>query len=573
MHTPRELHTCDTVITRLRRWVTERPDRPVFSFLPRGEGDAITWTFEELDGAARQVARVLKDTVPPGARVLLVHPPGLEFFAAFFGCLYAGAIAVPVPVLRANSGIEPLERVARDCGAAVALTTAAVLDRLRPRLEASDILNALDWRTHGEGQALDASEIADPDPSTVAYLQYTSGSTRTPRGVMITHANLTHNLQAIGHGPGSSPDTIAVCWLPLYHDMGLVGCLEVAYAGGHTILLPPLHALQRPARWLEAISRFRAVRSGGPDFFYDLCARTIRDEERTRLDLSCWEVAVSGAETVRADTIDRFVEVFGPVGFRRSTFRPAYGLAESTVYVTGTAASGPRIETVSRASLARGVAVVVPADDPDGRPLVSCGRPGREQHVIIVDPVRREPLPPGHVGEIWTRGPSVAAGYWARPDETRETFDGRLAPENDGPYLRTGDLGFVLDDELFVTGRLKDVIIIRGANHAAEDIEATATAAHPDLAGERCAAVALDIDGEERLVVVHEMRRPPRGESASAIVQRVREAVIGEHGIDPARILLVPRGAIPRTTSGKVRRQACRELVQNGTLREGPHDD
>lgn len=569
-----------SLVGRLRELAADAPDRPVCTFLPRGEGEGITWSFAQLDAQARRIATRLHEHPATGVRVLLVHPPGLEFLAAFVGCLYAGAVAVPVPFAGRGGSTELLARLAEDCDAAVALTTPGILERFRRGIRGHSPLNRLRW-IDGPDEDGTSSEIdagldlgTDPDPSALAYLQYTSGSTGTPRGVMVSHRNLAHNLRAISHGAGSRTDTVAVCWLPLFHDMGLVGCLEVASAGGHTVLMPPLHALQRPRRWLHAMTRYRASRSGAPNFFYDLCVRTVSDQDRAGLDLRCWDVAVNGGEPVRAETIDRFVEAFGPVGFRRSAFRPSYGLAESTVYVAGAPArTEPVTQAYDAASLTRGLAIPVPPDTPCSRTLVGCGHPHSDQEVVIADPVSGAGVQPeGHIGEIWTRGDSVAQGYWGRPQDTEEIF-GATLPNQAPRYLRTGDLGFILNGELFVTGRLKDLIIIRGTNHAPEDIERTAGAAHRALAGERSAALSMEIDGEEQLVIVHELRRRPPGEAqVTEIWSRVCEAVIAEHGIRPARIVLTGRGTIPRTTSGKVRRQACRELLHTGAI-EGFHDD
>ncbi len=566
MEAPGQPSQGETIVERLASLARHAPNRPAYTFLPRGEGDGTTWSFADLHRQARRVATHLHG-LSPGSRVLLVHPPGLEFLAAFFGCLQAGVIAVPVCPPRANQAFEGLERIALDSDACAALTTTAMRDRLAGPIAESAVLARMAWLT-ADASAGAADDSPRHSLDAVAYLQYTSGSTGTPKGVMVTHGNVVHNFQAIAEGGGSSPATVAVCWLPLFHDMGLVGSLEVGYAGGHTILLPPLHVLQRPVRWLDAITRFRAERSGSPNFFYDLCARTVTDAERERLDLSSWEVAVNGAEQVRPETLDRFVEAFGPVGFRRAVFRPSYGLAESTVYVTGVRKEPePVVRCFSGSALTGGCARLVDVDAPDSRRLVGCGRPPRGSSIVIVDPRTREALSDGKIGEIWTRGASVAAGYWARPDESRQVFAVALAGGGDERYLRTGDLGFVFEEDLFVTGRLKDLIIIRGSNHDPGDIERTMNRAHRDLEGELGAAFSIENDGEERLAVVHELRRRPRSDDeAAALVGRIREAIIAGHGIRPYVLLLVKRGTIPRTTSGKVRRHSCREKLASGSF-------
>jgi acyl-CoA synthetase (AMP-forming)/AMP-acid ligase II len=403
------------------------------------------------------------------------------------------------------------------------------------------------------------------DSGAVAFLQYTSGSTASPKGVTITHGNLMVNVRMIRQAFDLSEAPVGVGWLPLFHDMGLVGnVLGTAYVGGHLVLMPPAAFLQRPARWLEAVARYRATVSGGPDFAYDLCARKVTPAERAGLDLSGWAVAFTGAEPVRPETLDRFTSAFGTCGFRRKAFFPCYGLAEATLLVTaGPAASGPRVLAVSRRALEQDRVSEAGAE---ARSVVSCGGPAEGGRVAIVDPSTSTPCPTGRVGEVWVGGSHVAAGYWEKPAETEVTLRAHLADTGEGPFLRTGDLGFLRDGELFVTGRLKDLIIIRGANHYPEDLEVTAGRSHPALRPQGGAAFAVEAAGEVRVVVAHEVERGAERSDLGPVLRAVRRTVTEEHDVAVHAVLLLRAGAIPRTSSGKVRRHACAAAFAAGEL-------
>src|SRR6202035_4988479 len=392
-------------------------------------------------------------------------------------------------------------------------------------------------------------------------------STSNPKGVVVTHANLVHNEEAICLGFGQTAASVIVGWLPLYHDMGLIGnVLQPLYTGATAVLLSPFAFLQRPRLWLETIDRYRGTTSGGPNFAYDLCVRKIGEAKRTGLDLSSWSVAFNGAEPVRAETLERFSAAFASCGFRREAFFPCYGLAEATLFAAGgDPASAPAVRAFRTGDLLRHEAVEAATGEASSRPRVGCGRPSPGQRIAVVDPESGAPCPPGRVGEIWIAGPSVAAGYWDQPPETERLFHARTT-DGDGPFLRTGDLGFLAaDGELFVTGRLKDLIILRGRNHYSQDLEATAGTAHPSLGDGTGAAFTVDSDGEERLVVVYEVDRHAArpGEIAAAI----RQVIAEEHEGPAWEVVLVPTGGGPRTTSGKVQRRACRDLYLSGKLR------
>ncbi|HBL32132.1 MAG TPA: non-ribosomal peptide synthetase, partial [Acidobacteria bacterium] len=515
-----------TLVALLRRRAAETPDRG-YTWLSQGEEAADRLTYARLDVRARAIAAALAGAVPPGERALLLHPPGLEFVAAFFGCLSAGVIAVPAYPPRSRRADPRLRSLATDCRPRAVLTTASLLARRAALTEQVPELAPALW--------LATETLDDPDPgfaageiSDIAFLQYTSGSTGTAKGVMVTHANLLDNLERIRRAFGQTPESVVVGWLPLFHDMGLIGnVLEPCYVGCECVLMPPAAFLQQPARWLQAIGRFRGTTSGGPNFAYDLCVRSLGPEARAQLDLSSWSVAFNGAEPVRRATLDRFTEAFAPSGFRRSSFAPCYGLAEATLLVTA-AQGGP------------------------DEPLVSCGALPDGGETRIIDPDSGSPVPDGREGEIWLSGPSVAAGYWNRPEETRETFRA-VSGDGGGPYLRTGDLGFIRQGELVITGRLKDLIILRGRNLHPQDLELTAEQAHPALRTGGGAAFSIEHGDEESVVLVHEVER--RAGDLKEIADAVRRAVAEEHGVRVADVVLLRAGTIPKTSSGKVRRR------------------
>jgi acyl-CoA synthetase (AMP-forming)/AMP-acid ligase II len=564
-------------------------DQPLYTFLPERSEDAAHLSYAGLDVRARAIAAALQRLGAGGQRALLLYPPGLEFVAAFFGCLYAGVVAVPAYPPRSARTLPRLLEIARDARPAVALTTtelAAVIGGMAAQVPDLSALRLLATNAVPLEQA---ESWTDPgvSASTMAFLQYTSGSTAAPKGVMVTHGNLLHNEEMIRQAFGQTADSVIVGWLPLYHDMGLIGnVMQPLYLGARCVLMSPIAFLQSPKRWLAAISRYRATTSGGPNFAYDLCVRKIAPADRADLDLASWDTAFDGAEPVRAETMARFAEAFGGCGFQANAFFPCYGLAEATLFVTGGTGPGevrgaPRVAAFDRARLEAGEARPLPAADPASRTLVSCGRPWMGQDLAIVDPATMRPCTVGTVGEVWVRGPSVAQGYWHRPVETAETFDGRLAEEPEGPraaaetgtapFLRTGDLGFLDGGELFIAGRLKDLIIIRGRNLYPQDIELTVERSHPGLRPGCGAAFSIELGQEERLVVVHEHERTPNDsplepETVEAIAEAVRRAVAEQHEAQVQQLVLLRAGTIPKTSSGKIQRRACRAALLGGRL-------
>jgi acyl-CoA synthetase (AMP-forming)/AMP-acid ligase II len=570
-----------------------------------GETEEVHLTYAELDRQARAIGARLQDLKMQGERALLLYPPGLEYIAAFFGALYAEAVAVPTyppDVMRMERTLPRFLGIVNDARPAVVLTTASILAMIPYLLEGYPALKEIQWLATDEISSDVTAEWQRPDvrPDTLAFLQYTSGSTAEPKGVMLSHGNLMYNSAMIRAALGTSPDTRGMLWLPFYHDMGLIGgILQPIYCGATITLMSPLHFLQRPLRWLQAISRTRATHSGGPNFAYDLCVRKVTPEQRATLDLSCWKVAFNGAEPVRHQTLERFAETFAPCGFRREAFLPCYGLAEATLLVSGGSkgestahVSGhPVYYTVQTSALAQGRVTAASAGDRDAQTLVSSGHTWLDQKIVIVDPESLTMCPPERVGEIWVSGPNVAGGYWNQAPATERTFQARTADTGEGPFLRTGDLGFLkVEDprhgvadprqgkgELFVTGRLKDLIIVDGLNHYPQDIELTVEQSHPALRPGCSAAFSIEVNGEERLVVAAEVARADaiqritiqgHGEErmGEAIIKAIRGAVSEQHDLRVHKVVLLKAGTIPKTSSGKIQRHACRVGFLAGTL-------
>ncbi len=557
----------------LARRARTTPQALAFRFLLDGELQEDQWSYSRLDVAARKIAAALREQGLSGERVLLLYPPGPDYIAAFFACLYAGAVAVPAyppDPSRLARTLPRLRAIIADCGAAAALTMESIRDAAAAML--SDIETEQHQPLAWIASDTIATGSADVGPESVfpgdtAFLQYTSGSTTTPRGVMVTHGNLEHNCGAIERRLGNIADFSGVSWLPPYHDMGLIGgILSPIRSGVPITLLSPLDFLQRPVRWLNALTRYRAMGSPAPNFAYDLCVRKITADQRAHLDLSSWRVTFNGAEPIDPGTLDRFVATFGPCGFRRETFLPCYGLAEGTLISTGIDPEAvPTVREFQSAGLAAG-RVESATPNQERRSLVGSGRPIEGQTVDIVDPKTCRRCPPGQVGEIWLSGPSIARGYWNRPEQTAATFQARIADDNSGPYMRTGDLGALVDGELFVTGRIKDLIIVAGANHYPQDIERTVEGSHPSVRAGASAAFAISVEGHERLVITCETDEPGSTERGDEIRRTIRRAVAEVHQLPAHAVVLIKRGGIPRTSSGKIQRHACRDAFVAGTL-------
>jgi acyl-CoA synthetase (AMP-forming)/AMP-acid ligase II/alkylation response protein AidB-like acyl-CoA dehydrogenase/acyl carrier protein len=556
-----------TLVDALDKRASSFPDRVAYRFLFEGEVEQDSITFGDLRRRARAAAAnllALKGNSRHGAAILL-YPQGIEFIVAFLGCLYAGVIAVPASIANRKRGIDILRRIAEDSGARWVLSKGAQLDQL-----ARDIAEAPDFPKipcidieQGTGRLTLSATRCEPDA--IALLQYTSGSTGMPSGVALTNANLVHNQQLMQRGFEHDDDTVFVSWLPMFHDMGLGTVLMSIWSGRPCILMAPSVFVQNPRRWLAAISHYRGTTSLAPDFAYDLCVRRIGSKGREGLDLSSWRVAINGSEPVRSSTIERFNEAFGPCGFRREAFAPGYGLAESTLYVCSTEPRAlPTVKRFSREALQQGEAV--PEESGEGPVLVACGSAGPGTRILIVDPETREECAPGKIGEVWLQSGSVGVGYWNKDVETQYTFRARTA-DGRGPFLRTGDLAFVHEGRLFVAGRHKDLVIIRGRNHSPQDIEDSVSTCHPALVPRGCAAFSVDSDEGEQLVIVQEVARTALRTLDTADVYRVIRSVVSDHhALQTHAIVLLKPSGLPRTSSGKVRRKTCRQSFLAGTL-------
>jgi 8-amino-7-oxononanoate synthase len=559
----------ETLVELLRVRAQENGSQGAYRFLPGEKRGEQRITYAQLDERARALAIAIGERAKPGDRALLLVPPGLDYIAAYFGCLYAGVIAVPAYPPNPRRPDARIPVIADDCDPSVAITTTALLARLESWRGDSQRLKALAWITVDDVN-VDAASWTEPpvDPDAVAMLQYTSGSTASPKGVVLTHRNLMHNLSLIraACSVADAPDDVGVFWLPPFHDMGLIGgILEPCFLGRSVVLMPSATFLQRPLSWLEAMSQYRVSTSAAPNFAFDLCVDRIKPEETRGLDLSGLRTVFHGAEPIRADTIERFSRAFADIGFRRDAFLPCYGLAEASLFVSGGPwGQGPYTLDVSRAGLEQ--KRVEQARAGDRLRLVSSGAPAPDQEVRVVDVANLHDCGERRVGEIWIRGQSIAKGYWNRRDESRESFEAKLAGVGEG-FLRTGDLGFLDDGQLFVTGRLKDLIILSGRNYYPQDLELAAERSHPSLRPGHSAAFAMEQEsGPERLAMVLEVTRHHRESENEAVFSAVRRALAEREGVLPDLIVLVRQNAVPRTSSGKVQRRATRALLTDGAL-------
>jgi len=560
----------NTFVHRIQYWAEHNPDQLAFIFLNDGESDESTLTYRELDEQSRAIAADLGDRNMEGERALLLFPPGIEFITAFYGCLYAGVTPVPAYPPRRNRNMTRIEAISADCAARVALTTKTVVERVEPLLDEAPKLRDIDWIASDQIPHSLASRWKMPDISgdTLGVLQYTSGSTGQPKGVMLTQRNLLANCAMIcfGFDPGSQG--VGMTWLPTYHDMGLVGgVLNPVFIGRPNVMMSPMAFLQKPIRWLRAISNYGCCISGGPNFAYQLCNDKITTEQCEGLDLSTWDLAFNGAEPVRAETLNEFSEKFAPYGFQSNAHYPCYGMAETTLIVTGgVKQEEPIVRYFDGRALDKHYVETANPEDPHARSLVGCGTVLPEGEVIIVNPETFEATPEGLVGEIWVRCPSTGKGYWQKPEATAATFHAKLKGDKENKdYLRTGDLGFLDKRELFVTGRVKDLIIIRGVNRYPQDIEATVENVSERLRSSGAAAFALDVEGRERLMVVCEIERSRNKEWADVILA-VRRSIASEHDLPPDAVILVRAGSIPKTSSGKIQRYAVKKMFLEDEL-------
>ena len=554
-----------------------QPDSLAYAFLRDGEVEEARLNYAELDLRVRALAARLLAEAPPGARALLLYPPGLDFVIAFWACLAAGVIAVPAYPPGRLRQAHRVKSILADSQARLVLTTAALEAKMGSWLAQENggegcTIMSTDGLSEGWAAQWQAPLVLEQN---LAFLQYTSGSTAAPKGVMVSHGNLLHNLHMLRHSrrmlfEGNQAQlevkSLIVGWLPSYHDMGLIGAvLQSVYMGGGYVLMSPTAFLQRPMRWLRTISHYGASMAGAPSFAYDLCVRSAGPEQLEGLDLSCLEVLYNGAEPIHHASMERFASHFAPCGFRREAFTPCYGLAEATLMVTTKeSGSGPVVRRIDAAALEQHC--VREAEGPQSRALVGCGPPGLGEQLAIVDPQTFEPCPHDRVGEIWVAGLHVAQGYWQRPKESQETFGARLAG-GEGPFLRTGDLGFFREGQLFITGRIKDLIIIRGRNYYPQEIERFVEQSHDALRLGCCAAFSVEVEGAEHLVLVAEVERTHvRHLAVDEVVTAIRGAVSTEFQLPVGGVALIKTGGSYKTSSGKIQRQASRTAFLENKL-------
>jgi acyl-CoA synthetase (AMP-forming)/AMP-acid ligase II len=566
---PRDLASLPNL---LRERAEERPHDPGYIFLPDRGDQRPQLTYAELYARAHAVALRLAARGKSGDRAVLLFPPGLDFVVAFFGCLLAGVIAVPLMIPRRDSTRDASTAILADCSPRFAITRRDLVTVSRPDLADRFAGARLEWLCIDRPGEPDSANIPLPgvERADIAFLQYTSGSTSNPKGVIVSHDNLLQNLEMIRIAFGNTPQSTHVTWVPHYHDMGLIlGILQSLYVGALCVLMAPVSFLQRPLSWLRAIHEYRAEVAGGPNFAFDLCVRRHRSEEMRGVDLSCWKLAYNGAEPVRAETIDRFAATFARCGFAANSAHPAYGMAEATLLISsGGRGASPIIRTVSRSALQHHEAVSS-TQSADAHRVIGCGRPLVHTRLAIVDPENRRRLRAGQIGEIWVSGPHVAQGYWRNSQATNAVFRAVIDDEPPEVWLRTGDLGFLEENsELYITGRIKDLIIIRGVNHYPQDIENTVQDCHPALR-QHCGAAfsVLGQNDEEQLVIVQEVERTYRYRfTIGEVIDSVREAVTREHDLAPHEIVLIRTGTLPQTTSGKIQRGLTKQMFLAGSL-------
>lgn len=566
-----------TFVDILTQRARQQPEQAAYTFLRFGEEADNSLTYGELDQQARSIASKLQSLGYEGKPLLLLYSPGLEYIAGFLGCLYAGSIAVPVYPPHSARLLPRLQTVINDTQALVALTTRQTQMGIFRRFMHIPELQRLHWIATDTlpvalGQGWEKPEISG---ESLAFLQYTSGSTSTPKGVMVSHANLLHNSKLIKAHFGLNEKDRAVSWLPMFHDMGLIlGILQVLYTGYHTVLMAPTAFLQHPLRWLQTISDYKATVSCAPNFAYELCVRRASPLMGTQLDLSSWQMAINGAEPVRSETLKNFSAAFESYGFHPDAFMVGYGLAEATLMVSGRRRfTGVSVKHVDKALLEQHL-VADALDTQHSQTVVGCGKIAPGQHVIIVHPESLTRCRPDEVGEIWVAGESIAQGYFGNEEMTGRTFQAYVADTGEGPFLRTGDLGFIQDGEIFITGRIKDLIIIMGRNHYPQDIERTVEQSSPIIRAGNAAAFSIEVGCEERLVVVAEVRLHQSGLAPGEAALKMGEAIetirrnIAElHNITAYQIQFVRVGEIPKTSSGKLQRHACRARFLAGSLK------
>lgn len=562
-----------TLVELLRGRALHQGDRHAYTFLIDGKQESPPLTYAELDRQARAIAALLQQHQAKGERALLLYPQGLEVIAAFCGCLYAGVIAIPVPPPesgRLKRTLPRLRAIVKDAQATFALTTERILALVETVRDEFPEFEQMRWFDTGKVDLGLAENWQDPqvDKDVLAYLQYTSGSTSIPKGVMLSHFNLMHHAGYLQKACGYESDSVTTTWMPYFHDYGLVeGMMVPLYNGTPCYIMSPFAFIKRPVQWLRNITRFRVTHSQAPNFAYEQCVRRVKPKQIAELDLSGWQAAGNAAEPINPRVVERFVETFAPCGFSWRSLAPAYGLAEYTLLVSSKPKGEmPLLLNLDAAALERDKIVLAKPDRTEGvRAIAGCGKLICDTKVAIVQPDSHTQCAEDEVGEIWVSDPSVAQGYWQRSEETERTFRATIKDTGEGPFLRTGDLGFLKDGELFITGRIKDLIIIRGTNHYPQDIEWSVQSLHPSLRPDFGAAFSIEDNGEERLVVVQEVERRTEIDTEKLIAD-IRQEIAEQHELQVYAVVLAKSGNVLKTASGKIQRRACRYKFLNGQL-------
>jgi acyl-CoA synthetase (AMP-forming)/AMP-acid ligase II len=559
------------LISILNERANQTPNQLAYIFLKNRENQEQNITYQQLSQNSKNIAIKLQSLIPQGSRALLLYPQGLEFINAFLGCLYAGIIAVPAYPPKRNQKMSRLAAIIKDAEPQIILTTSSMLETIKEKL--TDIVDssAVQWLATDNLNNEEELSYIFPNISSgsLAFLQYTSGSTGTPKGVMISHGNIFHNSASIQKAFELTEKSVSVTWLPSFHDMGLIdGIIQPLYTGFLGVILPPESFLQRPILWLQAITKYRATHSGGPNLGYELCVEKIAAEEQKNLDLSSWVSAYSGAEPIRRRTLENFITKFQSSGFQSQYFYPCYGMAEATLMITGgNIEDEPVYLNVQSELLENKIVLKADVEKDNYQQMVGCGHTWLDTEIRIVDPETCTQCADNQVGEIWVSGSSVAQGYWHQPEKTIETFQAKLVDMGERNFLRTGDLGFIQNGELFITGRMKDVIIIWGRNHYPQDIEYSVQQSHKALSLDCGAAFTVEVNHQEKLVIVQEVERTYlRKLAVDEIVSAIRETVALNHGLQVYAILLIKPASIPKTSSGKIQRHACRHAFLTKTL-------
>lgn len=559
------------LISILNHRAEQTPEQIAYIFLKDGDKQEQKISYKQLCLNAKSIAASLKALVPQGSRALLLYPQGLDFISAFLGCLYAGIIAVPVYPPKSNQKMARLESIIKDSTPHILLTTSFLLENIKNKL--TDVLDLSDiqWLTTDSVNISEASNWILPNISndSLALLQYTSGSTGVPKGVMISHENIIYNSSYMQEAGNITQRDISVSWLPTFHDMGLIfGVIQPLYTGFLGVIMPPESFLQKPVLWLEAITKYHGTISGGPNFGYNLCTQKVSIEEYQSLDLHGWRIAYSGSEPIRKKTLEEFSDKFKKSGFQSHYFYPCYGMAEATLMISGCSPNNePVYFKAELEALERGSAVEVDLDNKNSKQIVGCGHAWLDTDIRIVDPNNLTQCLDNQVGEVWVHSASVAQGYWNQEENTVKTFQAELVETGNKKFLRTGDLGFMSNGELFITSRLKDLIIIWGRNHYPQDIEYSVQQSHTALRLDCGAAFAIEVDDQEKLVIVQEIERTfLRNLNVEEVVSAIRESVSLNHDLQVYAIALIKPASIPKTSSGKIQRYACRQKFLQSDL-------